>query len=673
MSDNFRKLLVIQSDIPVLTLYLVEVCQQIEGDWLILSDQPDLLAITNNGLRAIEAKQLLGREFKHAIFDARQAFNLDAFAILVGTLVAGSTLILLLPSHLDEWKDADSLRWNEQSEAKNVPHFITHMLAIIRQINHDYPKHCKTINLKQDQPYDQLVKVIDHHSCTVNTNLLIDVSEQNNVLATLIDSQNDITFLTAKRGRGKSALAGRLAHHFNCWITAANKKALTTLMQFAPESSVFFAPDQLINQLTSTDYYPDWLIIDEAAMLPLPMIRQLLQPPYRVLLTSTVDGYEGTGQGLLLKLFTQISQNKQIGYVTLTKPFRWLSGDPLEQFIDQLTLNEPDHSTSDQPFNLINLTINQVLSNDLVSSSSMLTQFFGLLKKAHYRTSLIDLRRLLDADNLKHYVAMVEQKIIGALVIIKEGGLDHQLIEAIINGYRRPRGNLVAQSLVAHAGEPYAAQLISLRINRIAVQQSYRQRGVATLLIKQLIQDASAEHYDYISVSFAYSAELANFWKNLQFHIVHVGTHQDASSGSYAVMAIFPISKAGYELCYRMKQRLSRNWYWMKNWIDIPLWIELDHDQHLTVNDKLELRRFATTFYAYTASIAVLSRLANYIKLVANRELYESSPILLALFGNNCSEKQVVQQYGLSGRNQLVNELRKEVAQLLNKKDLFNE
>ena len=43
------------------------------------------------------------------------------------------------------------------------------------------------------------------------------------------------------------------------------------------------------------------LVIDEAAAIPLPVVRALLGP-YLVFLCSTVNGYEGTGRSLSLKL-----------------------------------------------------------------------------------------------------------------------------------------------------------------------------------------------------------------------------------------------------------------------------------------------------------------------------------------------------------------------------------
>lgn len=54
------------------------------------------------------------------------------------------------------------------------------------------------------------------------------------------------------------------------------------------------------------------LCIDEAAAIPLPLVKSLLGP-YLVFLASTVNGYEGTGRSLSLKLFQELRQQSSIG------------------------------------------------------------------------------------------------------------------------------------------------------------------------------------------------------------------------------------------------------------------------------------------------------------------------------------------------------------------------
>src|SRR5262245_55461296 len=50
------------------------------------------------------------------------------------------------------------------------------------------------------------------------------------------------------------------------------------------------------------------VVIDEAAAIPLPLVRNLMGP-YLVFLASTINGYEGTGRSLSLKLIQQLRES----------------------------------------------------------------------------------------------------------------------------------------------------------------------------------------------------------------------------------------------------------------------------------------------------------------------------------------------------------------------------
>ncbi len=49
------------------------------------------------------------------------------------------------------------------------------------------------------------------------------------------------------------------------------------------------------------------VVIDEAAAIPLPIVKNLLGP-YLVFMASTINGYEGTGRSLSLKLIKQLRE-----------------------------------------------------------------------------------------------------------------------------------------------------------------------------------------------------------------------------------------------------------------------------------------------------------------------------------------------------------------------------
>ncbi|CDJ58840.1 UPF0202 family protein, putative, partial [Eimeria maxima] len=98
----------------------------------------------------------------------------------------------------------------------------------------------------------------------------------------------------------------------------------------------------------------DLLVIDEAASIPLPVVKGLLGP-YTVLLSSTVNGYEGTGRSLSLKLLGDLRKGnklllgekgekgdnksilrRQLKEITLDTPIRYAEGDPVESWLNQL-------------------------------------------------------------------------------------------------------------------------------------------------------------------------------------------------------------------------------------------------------------------------------------------------------------------------------------------------
>ncbi|MCP5768118.1 tRNA cytosine(34) acetyltransferase TmcA, partial [Klebsiella pneumoniae] len=84
----------------------------------------------------------------------------------------------------------------------------------------------------------------------------------------------------------------------------------------------------------------------------------------------------------------------------------------------------------------------------------------------------------MDAPGQHFAVAQAGAEIAGALWLVEEGGLPPELSRAVWAGFRRPRGNLVAQSLAAHGGSPLAATLKGRRVSRIAVHTHRQREGI---------------------------------------------------------------------------------------------------------------------------------------------------------------------------------------------------
>lgn len=150
--------------------------------------------------------------------------------------------------------------------------------------------------------------------------------EQQAILTALLQAESGVWVLTAARGRGKSTLAGMLVAQspLTCWITGPSRAATEVAGEWAQGRAQFWAPDALLAQCREGDVSAvGWLLVDEAAAIPAPLLQQLIGYFPRVLLTTTVQGYEGTGRGFLLKFCAGLPSYQAL---SLQQPMRWAQG-----------------------------------------------------------------------------------------------------------------------------------------------------------------------------------------------------------------------------------------------------------------------------------------------------------------------------------------------------------
>jgi len=194
-------------------------------------------------------------------------------------------------------------------------------------------------SLADTKPVGQLVK-------------LAKTLDQARAILTFVDAIAEETLsstvtLTAARGRGKSAalglaIAAALAHGYsNIFVTSPSPENLNTLFEFIfkgmdaldyeehldyditqstnPEFNkaivrvnIFRDHRQTIQYIQPEDAHvlgqAELVIIDEAAAIPLPLVKNLIGP-YLVFMASTINGYEGTGRSLSLKLIQQLRES----------------------------------------------------------------------------------------------------------------------------------------------------------------------------------------------------------------------------------------------------------------------------------------------------------------------------------------------------------------------------
>ncbi len=633
--EGIRRLLVLSGEEGWCFDHALKLRDALPGDWLWISPQPD----AENHCSPSALQTLLGREFRHAVFDARHGFDAAAFAALSGTLKAGSWLVLLLPVW-EEWEnqpDADSLRWSDCPDPIATPHFVQHLKRVLTADN-------DAILWRQNQPFSlaHFTPRTDWHPATGAPQ-----PEQQQLLQQLLTMPPGVAAVTAARGRGKSALAGQLISRIagSAIVTAPAKAATDVLAQFAGEKFRFIAPDALL----ASDEQADWLVVDEAAAIPAPLLHQLVSRFPRTLLTTTVQGYEGTGRGFLLKFCARFPHLHRF---ELQQPIRWAQGCPLEKMVSEALVFDDENFTHTPQGNIVISAFEQTLWR---SEPETPLKVYQLLSGAHYRTSPLDLRRMMDAPGQHFLQAAGENEIAGALWLVDEGGLSQQLSQAVWAGFRRPRGNLVAQSLAAHGSNPLAATLRGRRVSRIAVHPARQREGTGRQLIAGALQ--YTHDLDYLSVSFGYTGELWRFWHRCGFVLVRMGNHREASSGCYTAMALLPMSDAGKQLAEREHYRLRRDAQALAQWNGETLPVDPLNDAILSDDDWLELAGFAFAHRPLLTSLGCLLRLLQTSELAL--------PALRGRLQKNASDAQLCTTLKLSGRKMLQVRQREEAAQAL--------
>ncbi|MCO5551203.1 hypothetical protein L7F22_004702 [Adiantum nelumboides] len=258
-------------------------------------------------------------------------------------------------------------------------------------------------NLKEEVAQTKVVAEVVKHTKTL---------DQARVVLTILDilassSLSTTVALTAGRGRGKSAalglsIAAAIAHGYaNIFVTSPSPENLRTLFEFLFKGlqalgyeevadwdlqrgtgewkdvvvrvNVFRGHRQTIQYIAPTDAHvlgqAELVVIDEAAAIPLTLVRSLMGP-YLVFLSSTINGYEGTGRSLSLKLIQQLRDNakratdaaadqeegalvakssegskksvaptlasRNLKEVSLDEPIRYSDGDEVEKWLHQL-------------------------------------------------------------------------------------------------------------------------------------------------------------------------------------------------------------------------------------------------------------------------------------------------------------------------------------------------
>ena len=524
---------------------------------------------------------LLGSETDLLIYDAHSGFDADAFGVLCGTLKGGGLLLLLTPplSRWSEYPDPEHARIAVAGipPAAVTGRFLGRLVRLlqsdpwvchIEQGGEPPPLTSLSTVTTMHEPLDPICRTQDQHTAVEAIMHLVSGHRRRPLV------------LISDRGRGKSSALGiaaaRLLQHGSrqILITAPNQQATAALFEQAirvlPSAKsgkgslhlehsnlTYVAPDLLLQQ----PRHADLLLVDEAAAIPTPLLAGLLELYSRIAFATTVHGYEGTGRGFALRFRGILDrQTPQWRELRLETPIRWAAQDPLEHWLFRaLALNAtpaPEALLGDVQAH--QCTFERLDRDQLAANEQALNDLFGLLVLAHYRTTPFDLRHLLDGPNLSVFVLRFRERILATALLAQEGGFDPDTAHAIWAGFRRPRGHLLAQSLAAHLGLEEGPCLRGGRIIRIAVHPAVQRRGLGSRLVRELLSEGLRSGLDYLGTSFGATPELLRFWYRHELLPVRIGLRRSASSSSYSVLLLHPITAAGEQICRQARRRFQR-------------------------------------------------------------------------------------------------------------------
>jgi len=383
--------------------------------------------------------------------------------------------------------------------------------------------------------------------------------------------------ITAARGRGKSAalgltIAGAISLNFtNVYVTSPSPENLKALFEFLIKGfealnlkehadyeiqysngnekqkcivaiNVFRNHKQTIQYIEPTDaarlIQAELLVIDEAAAIPLPLVKALISGPHMSFLSSTINGYEGTGRSLSLKLLKQLRENVPIGTggqvavkthtlheMTLDESIRYKSGDQIEKWLYKLLCLDATNShyklSGTPPPDRCELYyVNRdTLFSYHKASESFLSKVMSIFVSAHYKNSPDDLQMLSDAPAHHLFVLMSPVKkshdtlpeILAAIQVCMEGQLSKDSVTDTINKGRRAAGDLIPWTVSQYFMDNNFAQLSGARIIRLAVHPDVQSMGYGSRALELL-----REYYEqkFLSATSNQEESLANMFND---------------------------------------------------------------------------------------------------------------------------------------------------------------
>ncbi|MDY5779685.1 MAG: GNAT family N-acetyltransferase [Succinivibrionaceae bacterium] len=536
----------------------------LDKHWYVDCKNHNLLAnFSSNEIAPLENfKKFLGIEFNSIIIFFDQ-LNINLLLSISETLTQSGTIFIIIKNKLNSSLEDYILYCANYFNISIVPK--EKIITLINSLN--------ITNTKLSNS-NQLTKA--PFNLSNEQQLILDFLYQS-----ILNKNNFHTLITGVRGSGKTTLMLKLINflkiqNFKINFSVLNSGEGSLFKKYQFENIPSLTYQNFINFILSTDV----LIIEEAASIPLPILSQILSVYKKVIMISTLDGYEGTNQGIIHKLSTDFP----LEIFSLSYNFR-RNYDNFQKFLENISFkaNNINFSTysslQSSSINIISNNISQNINSLTIhlssfiekpnnESISLLIKINKFISNNHYQSSNQDIFRLLNdpntfvsllLKNLNYEDYSLKNSEIISLVIFSLEAIPNKILkESIFNGSSRPKNNLLPQTLLCHSNIDFPDNSIFLRIQRIATEKSYKKQGYASKLLsnfndKNLInffiqnstfsKDFSCDcsfsnHLIFIGASFALSDVVYKFWIKNNFIPVSLGLKKDNASGERSLVVL---------------------------------------------------------------------------------------------------------------------------------------
>ena len=554
-------------------------------------------------IKAEDSRKYLGTTFQGLVLDLVNDLKPNRVGILVGVVEGGGIVVLQAPSWASWDQQVTEFRKNLLVPGHDTPRFV--FITWFKRKLLEHSSNIFVVDLDNDevvsgqptrvqQPERKSITIPDDVRFPRELYALALTQDQVNAIREaewLIDppkgrDRKKLLVITADRGRGKSCAAGiamvglirsqqEAKGRLRVVVTSPDLQNTQSLMQLASkafEASGVKAEELRVKDLVRgfrgpgfrVEYVPpdevpevdaDLVIIDEASGLPVPLLHKIWRSHSRVLVASTVHGYEGAGRGFSVRFLGEVRQdpNTELRQFEMHEPIRYSENDPVERWLFDVLLLDAEPAELDYS-DLADIREGRlkylVLEPEelFLKEEGLLRQVFGIYVQAHYRNEPDDLALIADAP---HYsiraVATTSGKVVSAALLAEEGGLDEELCNTLLN-QDKTKGNIIPDRIIKHLRVPYFGRLRGWRIVRIATHPRVQDRGAGSELLRNIYDEAVKRGYDWVGSGFGVNEKLVRFWTRNGFQLVHISPDRNPVSGEFTVLVLKPIAEPAAKL-----------------------------------------------------------------------------------------------------------------------------